>query len=693
MTHRKNESEAEERAHLRAVLGVLREQLENVGDDVSTKYHDMLAMKQYLHDSRADMDHAEKISVRQTIEQMSMLSKHRYLRREQLARLTKSPYFARIDFLPKGDAAAQVLYLGIHAFHDPNTDEPLIYDWRAPISSMFYDFETGPTWFETPEGRTEGELDFKRQYRIEDGQLVFMIESSLHIQDEVLQEELSRASDAQMRNIVATIQRDQNAIIRNEEAAALIIQGAAGSGKTSIALHRIAFLLYRFKDTITSEEMLIISPNEVFANYIANVLPELGEETIQETTMEALAAHLLEHKLAFESFPAQIARLLAGDSPAYAERIRFKSSMEFLHQLDAYITHIRNHNVRVHDVASQRFTVPADFIQARFDRCGTMPYSKQVTVVVSNVTDWIKNRCSVVLEPKERSDLRKAIRKMVNETAVEKLYRGFYDWLGKPDLFVTMKKGTLEYADVFPLLYLKLHIEGLQPHENIKHLLVDEMQDYTPLQYRILHMLFPCRKTILGDTHQSVNPLSASTAKDIQAVLPNAECMYMHKSYRSTLEINALAQHINRNADLIPVARHGDPCEIIACQSEQEEIRHIRAHIRMFLDSDHKALGIITRTQEEAEWLFIALQGMDDRVILLRPDSTLYQNGIIIATAHLAKGLEFDSVLIPHCTAENYKRPIDRHMLYVGCTRAMHELVLTHTGEPSPFLESWEDPL
>ncbi|MFU8780847.1 MAG: HelD family protein [Kiritimatiellia bacterium] len=690
MAERKNETEAEERAHLKNVLSCLYAQLEDVGADVHTKYHDMLAMKQYLHESRADMDHAEKISVRQTIEQMSMLGKHRFLRREQLERLVKSPYFARIDFAPQNAPPPQLVYIGIHAFHDPDTDEPYIYDWRAPIASMFYDFEIGPAWYETPDGRVDGELARKRQYRIESGELVFMIESSLQIQDEVLQEELSRSSDAQMRNIVATIQRDQNAIIRNEDATALIIQGAAGSGKTSIALHRIAFLLYRFKDTITSEEMLIISPNEVFAHYIANVLPELGEETIQETTIETLAAHLLEHKVAFESFSTQVSRLLADDDENYGVRIRFKASMEFLHRMDAYITYLRSHNVQVHDILMDRFAVPGSFVQTRFDRCGAMPYNKQVNAVLGNVIDWIKRQHSLDVTREERSGLRKALTSMIRETSLPKLYAGFYDWCEQPDLFVQKKKGFWEYADVFPLLYLKLNLEGVVAHTKIKHLLVDEMQDYSPLQYRVLDMLFPCRKTILGDTHQSVNPFGASTAEDIRAVIPASECMYMHKSYRSTLEISALSQHINRNVDLVPVERHGEPCQILACDSPEDELREIRVHIRIFLDSPHKSLGIITRTQREADELYDVFKGLDDRVILIRPDSTIYRNGVIISTAHLAKGLEFDSVLVPFASEEHYNRPIDRQMLYVACTRAMHELTLTHTGKITRFLEGWD---
>jgi DNA helicase II / ATP-dependent DNA helicase PcrA len=255
-------------------------------------------------------------------------------------------------------------------------------------------------------------------------------------------------------------------------------------------------------------------------------------------------------------------------------------------------------------------------------------------------------------------------------------------------MFHLGKAKKYEYADVFPLIYLKLQLEGAAPHHQVKHLAVDEMQDYTPVQYRVLARFFPCKKTILGDCNQSVNPLSSSTAETIREILPEADCMYMNKSYRSTVEITELAQKIHRNPDLIPIERHGDRPGILSFPEVEHELNHIREAVTAFLASDHKSLGIICKTQEQADWLYEQLAEPGRPIHLLNIRSTVFRGGVIIATAHLAKGLEFDRVIVPFCSETNYHNLIDRHMLYVACTRAMHTLTLPHTADPSPFLQA-----
>ncbi len=682
-----NPTEAEERAHLANVRTLLRIALDSSGGSVTTRYTDVIQMKRYLQENKADMDHIEKAGVRESIDQMTRIGEHNLAQAGRLGKLYQTPYFGRIDFRRQQEASIAPVYIGIHAFQDDIEDDYLVHDWRAPIASMFYDFELGDAWFDAPIGRIEGRLLLKRQYRIKDGELVFMLETSLNIHDEVLQHELSRASDDRMRNIVATIQRDQNAIIRNERTKALIIQGAAGSGKTSIALHRIAYLLYKFKDTITSNDILIISPNKVFASYIAQVLPELGEEMIQETTMETLAAHLLDDKIKFQTFAEQVSLLLDGEDAGYAERIRYKSTPDFLERLEQYAVHVRNTNLESVDLDGDGYFVPAGRIERWFNQCGPMPYAAQVNFVHDAVLNWIKLEFGTVIKGPARTQLRSQLKAMIRDHSIKNLYQAFYTWLGVPEHFQMARKSVHEYADVFPLVYLSMLLQGEKPHQAIKHLVIDEMQDYTPVQYQVISRLFPCRKTILGDYHQSVNPFGASSAESIRRILPQAECMVMNKSYRSTLEITALAQRINRNEFLEPIERHGDEPDIVACTSVKGETEQIRRRINRFLDTAHyTTLGIICKTQRQADALHRRLGDLAARTQLLNAASTAFHGGIIIATAHLAKGLEFDQVIIPSCDAENYCRRIDRHMLYVAATRAMHKLTLTHTGTLTPFL-------
>ncbi|MEX2382452.1 MAG: 3'-5' exonuclease [Opitutales bacterium] len=684
-------TEADERDHLQNVRERIQQELHSVSDKVQAQYNDMMATKMYLQESKADMDHVEKVSVKQSIDQISRLGEHGVGRQNRMAKLVNSPYFGRIDFQPAADGRIHPVYIGVHSFHDTQTDTHLVHDWRAPISSMFYDFETGEAWYDAPDGRRGGEISLKRQYRVEEGELVFMLETSLNIQDDVLQEELSRTSSDKMKNIVATIQRDQNAIIRNDHARALILQGAAGSGKTSIALHRIAYLLYKYKDEIDSSEILIISPNKVFAHYISSVLPELGEEMIKETTMEILAEYLLGYKVRFQTFAEQVAKLLEDKDEAFKDRIRYKSSPHFLSKLDEYARHVKNNNLTVTDVTVDLtlnvYTVPADYLAHRFSRNANLSFTARVTDGVTAVVEYMQSRFQKEITGAQRTPIRNQIKAMFACTHLKSFYKQFYTWADAPDMFKMGKKSSYEYADVFPYIYLGMLLEGFKGQHTIKHLVIDEMQDYTSVQYQVINKVFACKKTILGDYHQSVNPYSSTPAETIREVMSDAECMYMHKSYRSTVEITRFAQRIQPNPDLEPIERHGSPPQILACDSEDAEISALLTHLREFLDSDHHSLGLICKTQQQADALYGKIKHLGDRVHLLDAASNRFNQGILLATAHLAKGLEFDRVLIPFCCDKNYRTIIDRHMLYVACTRAMHRLTLTHTGKPSPFIE------
>lgn len=677
-------TEDEERAHLQAVNLKIRDALDSNNEKVEERVKDVRELKTFLTDNKADMDHVEKIGVRQTVDEFGAMGEHSAEESRRLTKLLGSAYFGRVDF--RQTDRVEPIYVGIHSFYDAERKRALIHDWRAPVSSMFYDFETGPAHYEAPSGTERGEIERKRQYRVEDGELVFMLESSLNIQDEVLQKELSHNSSEKMKNIVATIQRDQNAIVRNETSHTLVIQGAAGSGKTSIALHRIAFLLYRFKDSIQSSDVLIVSPNRVFAHYISNVLPELGEENIRETTMEALAAELLDHNLNFESFYEQVSKLLKGTDKQYRERIRFKATREFLEQLDDYIVHVKNSRFVPADITLGHRKVPAEVLEHRYQRVAGMPFAEQINELVETVLYEFERSYGHEVKGKERADARKQIGSMFGSRDITVLYKGFYKWLGQPTLFKAAGKGVYEHADVFPLIYFRTQLEGPRDLGDIKHLVIDEMQDYTPVQYAVLGQLFPCKRTILGDAKQSVNPLSSSTAEGIGAALGRADCVYLNKSYRSTIEISNLAQNINRNEDLIPIERHGDTPEILACADTEAEHAVLRERVAAFLKSDHRSLAVLCKTQEDAEAAHAALSELDAPIHLLDTDSTTFHEGVIVATAYLAKGLEFDEVIVPHVSATNYRDEIDRHMLYVAVTRAMHKLTLTHSGKRSPLL-------
>lgn len=681
--------EAEERTRLAHVQRRLHSSVKAINDRVEHYKQEVQTQKTYLWENKTSMDHIEKIAGRQSIEQMLVTADKLLAQRERLLKLSRSPYFGRFDFAQYNRTDADSFYIGVHYYYDEQDKKNMVYDWRAPVSSLFYDFETGPGFYEAPSGKISGEITLKRQFRIRDGEMEFLLESGLNIVDDVLQQELSRASDDGMKNIVATIQRDQNAIIRDDQAETLIIQGVAGSGKTSIALHRIAFLLYRFKDTLSSKDILIISPNRVFASYIANVLPELGEESVAEIGMERLADQLLEQKIRFQSFFEQTSALLESNDEAMRQRIAFKSSADFLKQLDQYAGHVEMTRFSAEDLYLGRRLVPGWFLGETFAKYRGNSLTERITHLVQAVEVNMGITYNHNLDADERKTLRDAIKKMHRTATLRKTYQEFYDWVEQPELFKLAKGGKLEYADVFPLLYLKLRMEGINnPHKAVKHLLIDEMQDYTPVQYAVIAKLFTCRKTILGDVTQSVNPYSASRTEDIQKAFSGANYMSLTKSYRSTMQIMEFVQHICFNPELVTLERHGAAPLVLACQSRAEELTQIRRQATEFLASQHNNLGIICKTQPQAEKIAAALKKDGIKARLLDAASSVFSGGIIICTAHMAKGLEFDRVIVPDASAVTYHTAMDRNLLYVACTRAMHLLVLTHASQPSTFLSA-----
>ncbi|MCB2407704.1 HelD family protein [Hymenobacter lucidus] len=680
-----NATESEEREYLEEIKEKLTLAVKRVDDAVRQFSDELRQKKEYIHEHQSGMDDADMVAAGQSINRMAFTGEAAVSRKRKLLKLAQSPYFGRIDFVTPNKVVSPI-YIGVHSFLDERQRQNLIYDWRAPISSMFYDFELGEASYSTPSGTIRGSIGLKRQYKIRDGHLEFMIENGVNIHDDVLQRELAKSSDDKMKNIVATIQRDQNAVIRNETAPVMVIQGVAGSGKTSIALHRIAFLLYRYRETIAAKDILIISPNKVFADYISNVLPELGEEHLPEMGMEELAADLLENRYPFQTFFEQVSALLEHHNPAFIERIQFKSSFEFLSKLNQYLLHIENNYLTITDLRVGKTVVAAAVIQQKFRTYHRVPLLKRFALVANDVRAYVRDAAGRKLTGQEKATIGEAIPRMLKLHNVLDLYRDFYGWIGRPELLKLDHRLTLEYADVFALIYLRLRLEGITAYEQVKHLLIDEMQDYTPVQYAVLSRLFLCRKTILGDVSQTVNPYSASSAETIERVFPQADIVRLYRSYRSTVEITAFAQRITPNPDIIPLERHGPEPVVARFGSKSEELAAVRELMTAFKSSANHSLGIICKTQRQATEAYEALQAPG--VHLLTAESTTFKEGIIITTAHLAKGLEFDEVIVPFASARTYKTEVDKSMLYVACTRAMHQLTLTYAGELTAFLSA-----
>jgi DNA helicase-2/ATP-dependent DNA helicase PcrA len=424
----------------------------------------------------------------------------------------------------------------------------------------------------------------------------------------------------------------------------------------------------------------------VFADYISNVLPQLGEEQIPETNMEELASDLLDKKVAFQTFFQQVAQLLDRPHPEFIERVKFKASFEFVKQLNRYFVHLENSAVTHIELKVAGVVVPVPFISEKFKSRQRMPMHKRVPEVVQEVLQFVRREARRKLAGGEIDRVKEVVARVLNVRSAFEVYQQFYKWIGKPEMLRISHGGRLEFADVFPLIYCKIRLEGVQTYDHIKHLLVDEMQDYTPVQYAVLSRIFKCKKTILGDINQSVNPYSASTLEGIEEVFPQGEFVKLFRSYRSTWEIVQFCLRIVPNPNLVALERHGEEPRVLGFESANEEMEAIIEMIKVFKASGNQSLGIVCKTQQQTNMVYQKIK--DQQVHLLSPDSTSFSDGVIVVNAHLAKGLEFDEVIVPFASDQNYQSNIDRHMMYIACTRAMHRLTLTFAGERSRFLAS-----
>lgn len=374
---------------------------------------------------------------------------------------------------------------------------------------------------------------------------------------------------------------------------------------------------------------------------------------------------------------------------ALRERIQEKSSLDFLKQLESYVEHVEKTRFQATEIRIGGRLFTEEFITQAYEKRRGKPISTRLRWVAEVIAHnlWLKDGYEITA--KERAGLNASLKKMCRHATLRALYKEFFGWLGKPELFKPIRNSRLEYADLFPLIYLKMRLEGVDnPYKNIRHLLIDEMQDYAPVQYAVIARLFPGGKTILGDVNQSINPFSASTSETISQVFRQAECVKLCKSYRSSYEITQFAQAISPNPDLIAIERHGAQPVVTACTTRQEQTALILQVIKEFRTLTYQTLGIICKSQKQAERLHKALCTNAPEVHMLDAHSTAFVQGVVICTAYLAKGLEFDQVLVSDADAKTYANTMDRNMLYVACTRAMHTLTLTYVGKLTPLVDS-----
>lgn len=658
----------------------LKEAYEQVSKDITKQDHSYKELQKYMIDYKSEIDKFEIYDYSQTLNMIDRRGFAQVTEREQLEKLIDSPYFGRFNFVYEGDEPDEVesFYIGRFGFSDEASNN-LIYDWRAPVCNMYYEFEIGKAYYEAKENHFDGEIVSKRQFKIENSKIEYMVESSLTIQDAVLQKTLSEHANDKMKTIVTSIQREQNKIVRNDSAYNVIIQGVAGSGKTAVALHRIAYLLYKFRDTLQANRIFILSPNKVFGDYISSVLPELGEQPIRSFTIDELTEQLLPNHLTYVSFEQEVKDILADPKSGYAKRASIKSTYAFVEQLNAFLQRLNSTLFKNGTLSVADYEFTTEYLQNRFSKYAKEPVLIRLEMIADDVMNVLKTKRQGELKLPSKNEIVKRLKKRLLINSAIDIYKVFMSEFSEETFY--FKKRHFEFTDVYPYLYCQLYFEGIKTFDMIQHFVLDEMQDYTPIQYALLEKVFECKRTIIGDFSQALLPYETISKEGFEQIFSNLEYVELTTSYRSSFEIAMYAKKFMRNSTIHPIARHGEEPKEIPYKTMNEMILRLLGSIK----NDFKSTAIICKTESDLVLLKEHVNHLP--IHLVDAHTEKFEKGIILTTIQYAKGLEFDSVIVPFVNGTNYRNEFDRGLLYISTTRAMHELtILKDEVNPSPLL-------
>ena len=645
-------------------------------------------------------------------------------RLHRLQRLLNSPYFARIDFIEDGYNRVEEIYIGRHSLLDENTHTYHVYDWRAPISSLYYDYGVGRARFNIPAAAhgemppIEGEIKLKRQYQIEKGELAYYFDSDLAVEDEILRQELSKVSDAKIKTIIHSIQKEQNAAIRSE-ATDVLVYGPAGSGKTSVGLHRLAYLLYRHRDTLSSGKVRIFSPSQIFASYIEGIIPDLGEEDVETLDFPSL---MVEYwgKRPFHDQYQQIEYLQSTlERDAHSDRKRWleeKYSTDFIARLEEYI---KNYSPGMDDISfNQDILCHKDRLSALYaDRTSAGTLATKTARVMTYVNQrydeyYQKNKRSVTdlfnaihddnfpdneirrLYEEERSIVQADLRGRLMPNAKRICERVLTAWGKAKNLPMRVVKEALHqerlyFEDALMLMYIDILTGRIPPDKNVKHILIDEAQDISIIQHRILRRLFTdSHFTVLADVNQALYPcINLHTQAELQDQYPKAKVIPLTTSYRSTYEISRFAANIlaggAQTVDTTAIyTRRGDEPAVIQSQDPAAAVWEI-IHS---LPTEYNTVGILLSSAKEARKFYDQLlaaeadPGESPQTLgqpkLIASTNASFGQGLMVMALPYAKGLEFDAVICPEYGRQVFDGPLGSKMLYLVCTRALHRLYL-----------------
>lgn len=614
----------------------------------------------------------------------------------RLNTMKDTPYFARMDFASGG--GKMKIYIGTGSLMDSETLDFYVFDWRSPIAGMYYDYEIGEASYTSPGGTVSGEVTKKRQFKIWRGELLAAYDTSVAIGDDMLSEALSKSADSKMQSIVCTIQREQNRIIRNRSGRCLIAFGPAGSGKTSVAMQRAAFFLYAYRESLTSAQIMIFSPNNVFGDYISEVLPHLGEVGIKSITLTDYAESVLEDTVKF-SPSGELSDFAVNPFGLREKAARLKLSEELRGALHRKVEYLSGNAPYFSDMVYDGTLLMSGCEMDRLytDDFAYLSVQGRLNKLMARIRvfakEAYKKKLSEAARLFDKADGEAAERLTKLRWEIRETYREFLEHaehvlsadpkviyldvlrsLDREVYLYTKEKldsGTADSEDAAPLLYIFSSTREVK--SDIKFLIVDEAQDYTMLA---LDAIKGCFKnagiTFLGDTNQAVNPLAPLvSAKDIESVFPGAEVEHLRKSYRSTAEISEFCGRLLKIESNDYMKRSGEKVTMSRLHTRED---YLKALVLETVKLREKGLttAVIFPTERECRELY-EKYGRAAGLHLIKNGDTDFKTGNVIIPAYMAKGLEFDAALIPY---NSYEREDLRHILYTACTRALHVLRL-----------------
>ena len=671
------------REYLQYVLKCLNNRLAQADAAILEGEKEIEDMHEYYWENYTEMDQYgyEDYDNQQALFRQMNANEEQFRLRKRFKKMQDSPFFGRVDFRYDGDEEAETFYIGIGNLSESAGSLPLVYDWRAPVSGLFYDYDKGPASYEAPSGIFEGEVTSKWQYKIRKGKMLYEFESDVKIDDEILGAELGSNGAVQLKNIVRTIQKEQNEIIRNTKDKIMVIQGAAGSGKTSVALHRIAYLLYHDRENLKSSNVLILSPNGVFADYISHILPELGEENIREMSFDLFAYRELKEIVGdCEDRYDQIERTVL--NPKIQEICREKQSPEFVSKLDGFVLRLEDELMNFRDVEYRGCTLSEkEIIDLFYFKFLDVPLLSRMHSVAEYFIDQVETLRDRDLSDEEREEVMECFRSMYETRDCYVLYSRFLEKEGyRPLPPCQIEKRRLRYEDVYPVLYLKYTLYQCRNHHGIKHVVVDEMQDYSWLQYLLIHKMFPCRMTILGDKAQTMEDETQDVLKFLPKIFgKDIRKIVMNRSYRNTMEVAQYANHLTGIEDMELFERHGETVDERTFSSTEEALETV---LEKWLNrrEEFETEALIFLTEREAEYAFLYIEKRlkeiapeaENQLCYMNRDSQSFKKGLTVTTFYLAKGLEFDQVF--GIFEEDRESGLQCQAKYITATRALHEL-------------------